>query len=238
MQCTFCPQDTLAHAYSGPKLMTRETFDAVLHNAGKVDVYSFAGFAEPYLHPQCSEMILRCADRAPVKLYTTGVGMTPADVEAVRGRLQFVVVHLPDAAGHMKYTPTPAYLKTLDALKRSGMDVRWMSMGDAHSGVLPITGPIPGAMMQNRAGNVTHMVQLAKRGPLKCRPAPNLDHPVVLPSGEVVACCQDYSLRHVLGNLSEQTWAQVYAGEAFQELVAAMADGDCLCRGCQFAEFA
>lgn len=237
MDCHYCPQRKLAAAYTGPKLMAMETFEAVIKNAGAVEVYSFAGFAEPYLNPLCTSMIRAASDKGPVTLYTTAVGMTPDDVAEIRGKVKWMTVHLPDAEGNMKFTPTPAYLKTIIALKNSGMDVRWMSMGKVHGDVGAIVGKVPDVSMQSRAGNVSHMVQIRNHGPLKCGPAPRLDHPVVLPSGDVVVCCQDYSLDHVIGNLAAQTWDEIRRGKAFVDLVAAMEseDGECLCRRCSYA---
>jgi hypothetical protein len=73
-------------------------------------------------------------------------------------------------------------------------------------------------------------------GPLRCRPSPNFDHPICLPNGDVVVCCQDFGLDHVLGNLVRQSWADIAGGPAVVRLRELMKSGECLCRRCEYSE--
>jgi hypothetical protein len=82
---------------------------------------------------------------------------------------------------------------------------------------------------------VTKIGGVKKIGPIQCRPAPLLDENVLIPDGSLMLCCNDYGLRHVLGNLSTQTWAEIHAGEQIAAVRESMRAGDCLCRTCEFA---
>jgi hypothetical protein len=53
--------------------------------------------------------------------------------------------------------------------------------------------------------------------------------------GELVLCCQDYQLRHVLGNLMTHTIQEVLSNPTTEAIRHAMATvGDCLCRYCDY----
>ena len=53
--------------------------------------------------------------------------------------------------------------------------------------------------------------------------------PVLIPNGDLGLCCQDYGLKHVLGNLLEQTWEEYRNSEEFKDLIYNGAD---LCDYC------
>ena len=38
----------------------------------------------------------------------------------------------------------------------------------------------------------------------------------MFPDGTLVVCCQDYGMKHVLGNLLEESWEEIRAGKEFQ----------------------
>lgn len=256
MRCGFCPQEKAVASYKGPRLMTVENFKNALSNAGPIEQVSFAGFAEPFLNPRATTMVeWATMVTMSVVIYTTGIGMTLEDVERLKVRpLDWITLHLPDADGCMKFDPTDEYVAVVESLLKSGQEIRLMAMGPVHPMLESlIRGRDVGSneSMQSRAGNVSlpqtgrispgtglrldRFVAVAKRGALKCSAAPDLDHPVMLPDGSLVVCCQDWSLEHRLGNLVQQTWDEIYAGEAFARLKESMKDGPCLCRGCEYA---
>lgn len=53
--------------------------------------------------------------------------------------------------------------------------------------------------------------------------------PVLIPNGDLGLCCQDYGLKHVLGNLIEQTWEEYRNSDEFKDLIYNGAD---LCDFC------
>jgi hypothetical protein len=60
----------------------------------------------------------------------------------------------------------------------------------------------------------------------------------MLPNGDVVLCCMDYSRRHVLGNLFRQGYAELFAGAGMAAVRAramTIDDGALICRRCHNA---
>jgi len=46
--------------------------------------------------------------------------------------------------------------------------------------------------------------------PVSCASTPFYDHNVLLPNGDVVLCCMDYSLKHIIGNLLTNDYDSLY----------------------------
>ena len=55
---------------------------------------------------------------------------------------------------------------------------------------------------------------------LTCKSTPFYDRNVLLPNGDVVLCCMDYNLVHILGNLLTQTYEEIMQGKPLQDLIA------------------
>ena len=95
-------------------------------------------------------------------------------------------------------------------------------------------------LMQDRAGNVDAgslgLTVLNIKGPVGCRPAPNLDHPVMLPDGRLLLCCQLYSMEEIIGNIVDQTWDEIYNDAPLADIRKRMNDGEIVCRSCCYAE--
>jgi radical SAM protein with 4Fe4S-binding SPASM domain len=72
---------------------------------------------------------------------------------------------------------------------------------------------------------------------LTCRSTPFYDRNVLLPNGDVVLCCMDYNLKHVIGNLLTQSYAEIFAGEKLAEIVkmneAVGFDKCSICKSCE-----
>jgi hypothetical protein len=238
MRCGYCPQSRIAAAYSGPALMTPVTCGVCLRHCPPATTVAFAGFAEPYGNPQATVMIRYAAETgSAVQVFTTAAGMTDADADALLAlRPNWVVLHLPDAAGVMRLAVSVAYVARVRRLIAGLPAVRTICFGDVHPAFAGHGGQVLPSMAHSRAGNVGHGPP-AMLGALRCTAAPALDHPVLLPDGRLVLCCQDYGLEHVMGNLLENDWAGIRSGPAYAALERAMAsrDGDCLCRHCEMA---
>jgi sulfatase maturation enzyme AslB (radical SAM superfamily) len=69
-----------------------------------------------------------------------------------------------------------------------------------------------------------------KRGKIRC--VKDLRENVMLPNGDVVACCNDYGLEHSFGNLREQPYESLFHGDGYRKLEKMMSDDshDLLCR--------
>ena len=65
-----------------------------------------------------------------------------------------------------------------------------------------------------------------------------LNHNILLPDGRVLLCCMDYGMKHVLGNLTEQSYAEIMNGKEIDKIKAAINGDesiDILCRRCSSA---
>lgn len=236
IDCGICPQDKIKAAYRGPRLMSRQTFTTCIDKLPPGIAIAFAGFAEPYLNPLASEMVLYAARRGPVLLYTTCVGMTLTDVEAIGGvKFDILHLHLPDAGSVAKINITVEYLRVLDAMAEAFPGAKMMAMGKHHPTVDKYRGRIKDAYLHTRAGNVRGAVQLRRGGHLQCTQNVEQKDNILLPNGDVVLCCMDYGLRHVIGNLLASTYDELFQGEAYLAIRRGMRDGsDLLCRTCEF----
>lgn len=241
MACSYCPRLAIESAYHGPRLMTFETFAAALNHCPPELAVSFAGYAEPYLNRDCSRMVDHAAMQCRrVQMYTTGVGMTDADVDVlIKVQPSPCVLHLPDAGGDMKAKVTLEYASRMSRLAMGVKGCQTVCYGGWHPLLIPLKAYQAGHGLHSRAGNVTHLPQVRKRGPLRCRISPKLDENVLLPDGNLSLCCADWSLQHPVGSLLTQTWGEIHAGEQMTEMRRVMAAGEsCLCQNCEFSESA
>lgn len=218
--------------------MTLDLFKTCIGHMPPGVPLSFAGFAEPFLNNQCIDMIEWAApDHLIDAVYTTGVGITRRDIDGLkRVRPKAVTLHLADMEGHAKIRCDAVYVATVTEIADSLPKVNVMTMGTLHKALVPRFGRIAALPMHSRAGNVPGMAVLTKRGPLKCSAAPELDHPVLIPDGNLILCCMDYGLRHPMGNLHEKTWDEIRAGRPLADMRRSMVSGDdTLCRTCEYA---
>lgn len=56
--------------------------------------------------------------------------------------------------------------------------------------------------------------------PVSCGFTPFYDHNVLLPNGDLVICCMDYSIKHKIGNLIEGDCFSLFASRGMAELHA------------------
>jgi radical SAM protein with 4Fe4S-binding SPASM domain len=72
---------------------------------------------------------------------------------------------------------------------------------------------------------------------LTCASTPFYDRNVLLPNGDVVLCCMDYNLKHVIGNLLDQTYEEMMQGDKLAQIIkmneAAGFDKCSICKSCE-----
>lgn len=246
VRCAFCPQDKLLPAYrdrGGPRQMTFAAFREMLRKIPPDTALDFSGMAEPWLNPDCTEMLLHAHERGyEVAAFTTTIGMDQADVARIQSiPFRRFVVHLPDTERYSKIEMSDAYLQILANIVGSGIPNReFMTMGTLPREVAAVIGRrIKRTRMMSRAGNLTN-VRAPERlaGPIRCRSCgDSLDHNMLLPNGDVILCCMDYGLRHVLGNLLVSDYRELFESESFKRVQAGLDDDsfDILCRYCENA---
>ena len=196
---------------------------------------TFSGFVEPWMNKNCTNMVIHAHRRGhPVSVFTTGVGMSVEDAQAIAD-IPFAgdpnggfTLHLPDRGLLARHPITPGYIRTLTWFRDNQhriQNFQVMSMGHGlHPDIADLfPAPQPSAMW-DRAGNLSResvlkpdLVPLQNRwnriqhidGPRTCGCVEHLYHNVLLPNGDVSLCCMDYGLDNIIGNLNSQTYAEI-----------------------------
>lgn len=245
MNCDYCPQRVHVLNYTKKWYNTRmrlEDFKTMLSTVPvEVDIH-FSGMAEPFLNPDCAKMIRHAHDCGHrVGIYTTTVGMKIEDIVEIHDiPFMFLTLHLPDKNGLMKLHVDEGYLKILSKVIRV-FDCQYMVVGELDERVKEITGPVAdhSSSLLSRAGNIKRLAIPKKGGVLQCSACgPKIDHNVVLPSGEVLICCMDYSQEHVIGNLLEMTYGELFTSDGYNRIMEGLKDenSNIICRTCEISK--
>lgn len=239
--CAFCPQDKLVSVYKGERTLSLPDYIKLIDKVPPEIQITFAGFAEPFLNPNCADMICHAhATGHKVSLFTTGVGMSLEDLEQIKG-LPFTgvqggfVLHLPDSEGYFAHSCSNKYMQLLKAIKRESRHIenfRSMTMGTLSPELLTLFPDTIRPSMYNRAGNVkqTEFIQInlntteTRKGDTTCGCPERLYHSVMLPNGDVSLCCMDYGLEHIIGNLYNQS---------FEDIIPVDGTPFTLCKSCE-----
>lgn len=259
--CVYCPQDKLRKNYHGAdRTMTVETLKKCLEkipiaiNKDKLRYprIEFSGFCEPFTNPNCSDLINLAFDKGfhDITLYTTMRGMKISDYEQIKHiPFAFVSIHLPDVDRMAKILVDENYF-TLLGLIMDTFKLGFFAYGNIMPEVLEfIEKKEPNAFkgkymwdtsIHSRAGNVD-MVKPADRrnGHIKCSAVTNMEfnHNILLPNGDVVVCCMDFGLRHIVANLLTGKYNDIYTSEEHNKMVAGMYidEMNSMCRICNYA---
>ncbi len=253
-RCSYCPQGTFMRAYrprNGETRMSLETFRACVDKVPTDVCINFAGFAEPWFNPACTDMLLYAFDRGHrIRVFTTLMGMTVQDVDRIRHvPFETFTVHLPDGQGKTRMRVDAQYLAVLDRVLTHGFHnaefiFHFTQGGNEHvhedaRRVFDAHGVEPKRRgLVTRAGNVSidgQSCPVRLKGRLQaCR---RFYVNILLPNGEVALCCMDWGLKHVLGNLLECRYEDLHQGEAFRLILRGQRDAavDILCRTCEEA---
>ena len=239
--CKACPQELLESQYTDSKrIMTLADFSKALSKVPLNVSIHFSGMSEPWLVKDCTKMLLHAHNKGyNIVVYTTLVGMSKEDVKAIES-IPFSIfeIHLPDQAGNAKIKVTKKYLEVLKAVKESSIsNITTMTMGTLHDKVAPIFGITRNRGMHSRAGNIKSIAHRTNKGPLYCVGESYPRRSVLLPNGDVVLCCMDYSKKHVLGNLYNQNYEDLFFGDEYSKVIEGMKSGskEILCKNCNYA---
>jgi hypothetical protein len=195
-----------------------------LHTVPKTTTVRFTGVSEPFLNPECPDMILWAHEHNyKIVLYTTLVGLTPENADHIL-HIPFdkLVLHLPDALGNAKIPVTKDYLETLGKILTGVKNIEFMNMG-------------PSFRTNNNENMARGITRKRKTGRVGCD---YLDEPAyqVLPNGEVFFCCMTRGVSGYVGSLKENTYWELANPEAFGKISYRMqTDPDSLCHQCDFS---
>jgi MoaA/NifB/PqqE/SkfB family radical SAM enzyme len=253
--CVYCPQDKISHRYFGAdRMMKFDDFKIFIERVPRRVVVHFTGFAEPFLNPRCTDMIEYAARRGhPIWISTTLAGLTREDVRRLSKLAPYYQfqIHLPSAQKLMNLAINDDYFFLLSDVVSAGIITDLHFHGDE---VHPVVGAwlrqhavdFHEFWIQNRAGNLNTEKIKAKvsksvitgakpSGKLRCD---RIYMNVLLPNGDVVLCCMDWSAEYVLGNLKRDSFEDLYRSETFRRVLRGLRDPsiDLLCRTCHLAQ--
>jgi hypothetical protein len=243
LMCTACPQDQLMAAYGkvSDKYMSLDTFGAILDKIPSHVRIDFAGMSEPWVNPDATKMLEIALHRGRrVAVYTTLYGMTVDDslrittelLPKYKEQVGVICLHLPDDNMNMRgYKGSDEYrqvLKNFLNMIKAGLfparKFQCMTMdksGRVHRDLKDIMPNLGNWTGISRAGSLSKE-QIEKSGvkpppqndfELVCASTPFYDQNVVLPNGDVVLCCMDYSMKHIIGNLLKSGYWDLFASQ-------------------------
>lgn len=257
VNCKYCPQALLYNRYftnhkSRAAQMTYEDYKICVDKTPINTIISFAGFVEPFLHEQASDMIRYAYESGrDVMLFTTLVGLTEEKWEQISDVPFYqVVLHTPDKKSFAKIPVTKEYTELLDKIldhcKPDGsnfIDFANCQSEPSDDFVKIAKGRVrmQGTKMTDRAGALEgEEIRSASysSGEIYCTRSYNMDNWVLLPDGTVVLCCMDYGLKHPLGNLIRDDYDMIKQREEYQRIIKGLRSdyADILCRHCTFAQ--
>lgn len=257
INCRHCPQDLFVSRYfekdkSRVSIMSLQTFEICLAKLPANCVIMFAGMTEPFLNPDCMEMLkMACESGRKVELYTTLIGASVEDVNKMLGLpINYVLLHVADKCQYANIPITDDYLLKLQIAARAKKQdgTPFINLCNAQERPDEEAAKILGdefevfSSLQDRAGALddeTLIRRKTPRGKISCTECgQQLNHNVLLPDGTVILCCNDYGIKHELGNLLQSTYDEIVHGECSAFIKRGMSedfDADILCRQCSYA---
>jgi sulfatase maturation enzyme AslB (radical SAM superfamily) len=249
--CEYCPQSTLIKRYrerighDKDTMMSLETFEKCISTMPTDIGLNFTGYVEPYLNPECTDMIIHAFDKGhELLLNTTLMGMKIADWDKLRNRgvvfQHGVHVHLPSASyfemiGKQYLELDDDYYETLNHVVNFPLP-RWTKFhchGDLHPLLKDLERytDIDVRNINSRAMNI--LLEKKEKVPDEINirgKCPRAYQNVLLPDGSLGLCCQDYGLDDIMGNLVDNTWDEFVNSERVQDVRTNGAD---LCDYCE-----
>lgn len=231
--------------------MSLKTFKYIIHWIPRsFDVY-FSGFCEPFINPSCTEMILHAYQKGHhVMVFTTMVGLTKNNFQRLIKTIPFTgknywIIHLPSTNKLESIVVDNSYLELLEFVLQSDMNIKIHYHGNnINDRIKQIICRSRYALdywqLISRAGNVSFKdIDQSRRlsGPIRCMRA-DLHAHIILPDGTVVLCCNDFGMKHILGNVFNQSYHQIHNSGEMKKVKMGLYDDSIslLCRNCNYAE--
>jgi len=226
--CSYCPQDKLVKAYTDHKKQINfSEFQIMMKNVPKDVRINFAGFGEAFLNPESSLMMKYCIQNGYyTTLYTTFTGFTDNDGEILRGlTFESVVFHDYDGFG---------FNREEFEVKKNKFKKNVNTKNDYQTAI--VSQPeksIKGVDLWSRGGNLFDIKETLNPVVCPASPGETFDHNIALPNGDVVLCCMDFGLKHIIGNLFNTHYNDLDRKSI--KILANQRKSDLLCRKCEVA---
>ncbi|HVR38397.1 MAG TPA: radical SAM protein [Thermoanaerobaculia bacterium] len=267
-KCYFCPVSIAPRAdYSMPDAMFERIVNELTNWRDTIESVFLQSYNEPTLDrrfvDQCKTII---AAGMPVAVLSNGSGLTPQKADALieAGGLRYLCINL-STLDRERYTATrgadhlPVVLRHLDYIKdkplATQMNIVVLGTGDdAHRADFDAISErfagtrftIEQHTVMDRAGWLEVGLSTIKKQRLGgcdnvgSRP---IQHLHITPHGKCVLCCEDYDENYVVGDLTQNTIAEVLEGPELAKMRRWIygveeAPDDFMCRSCIFARTA
>lgn len=243
LNCLYCPQALLLKKYGSAKSVLSFTdFKTVVSKIAVGGWIIFNGMSEPFLNTKCIDMLQYASDNGyNISMATTLVGLHKSDLYKLKDiKFRGFILHIPDKENNSKFQITEEYLHILKWVCGHIHITGISCHGEIHPDVEKlVSNTVPFFnKMESRAGNLSFVSSPQyKNGRVIC--SAGKWHtgwiPEMLPDGRVVLCCNDYGMKHVLGNLIKQDWNDIVHGDEFQKILSGWDNDsqDILCRKCE-----
>lgn len=215
-RCSYCPIDKLVRTYKDKKkVMTFSDFIHLLGNVPKDVRIDFSGFSEVFLNKSGALMIAYAKKMGyDVAIYTTLVGFTEDDAKLLSDMFfGDIFLHQHDGKNFNQ-----EYFDSQMALMKKYVKGNYR------------TSKLEKQWQWSRAGNVWDTEKAD--GKFTCGLCgDDYNHNVLLPNGDVYLCCQDWSLKHKIGNLYD-----THYDDLDRESIKGLASCDkseIICRNCE-----
>jgi uncharacterized Fe-S cluster-containing radical SAM superfamily protein len=249
-QCLYCPQDAFQFAMGKrPTLLSLEELTSLLPHLSdtRFKAVSFGGFSEPFDNPEIVALISLMSIQDFVDeiwIYTNGEALTPSIAKALADcPLARVDVSCHGFDSEV-YRRTRSFIDPL--VVRDNVIYLLAHRDNIANLTISVTGPFgsdedhaelqrlcdaAGARLERRALHsragllrIGQMESELRRGPFRCAKF-DFEKPVLVPGGDLTLCCQDFALRHILGNLHQQTFHEIMSTSLARQHVLAVAAG-------------
>ena len=266
VMCTFCPQDALRDASLGQeKYLSLANFKLILNKIPKHVRIDFSGMSEPWANPDCTQMLeYTLSNGYNVAIYSTlyGININESDILIdliIRHKTQItdLVIHIQDKNNNMRGLKfTDEWIHVMNkfiALKNKNFvsNFQFITMdegGVPHEFLKSLVPLLPNFHGYDRAGSLPLEqiegqkinIQRNIKGRIKCSFTTYYDQNVLLPNGDVLLCCMDYSKKHVIGNLlNSNSYYDIFKSQSLHNIrVENMEEGSAtpsICRQCERA---
>jgi radical SAM protein with 4Fe4S-binding SPASM domain len=257
VNCRYCPQSLLIREYTknteSDINMSLESFQVCVDKLPQEYGILFCGMSEPTLNPAFMDMLkFAVSTGRHVELYSTleGIGEERID-ELLDLPVAFMVLHVADKFDYAKIRTDESYYRKIEKVinhkKADGSPYvnQCSAQAEPDERISRICAGkyTVNHTLEDRAGNLSgdDLIKATgdRSGKFTCSLGGHeLYRNILLPDGRVLACCMDYGMRHVLGNLITQTYDDINNSDEKKKLQRAM-DGDStldvLCRKCPCA---
>ncbi len=220
--CKYCPQDKLVKAYrSSKKIMTLSGFKKIIGNVNKNTAVIFSGFCEPFLNTNASDMMIYAYNKGfKVELWTTFIGFSKKDLN----KLEESKIVFDRVVFHRFKSVMFKNAESVNKFKTFKERIPSLVYQE-----IKVVNPI------SRAGNNFSYESSEKN--IKCIQN-KIESNVVLPDGSLHLCCNDFSLKHRIGNLYRENANSKNISDNLKKINSMLSDNKkfVICRYCECSE--